>query len=140
MLSKSAQYAVRSTIFLAIQSNESNRINVSHIAEKLQVPSPFLAKLLQQLSKANLISSTKGIKGGFYLSEENKKNTLWDVISCIDGGQKFNSCFLGKPVCNDKNPCVFHEITAEFMEKLREKLQKKSLKSIAEESDVSLFY
>ena len=139
MLSKSAQYAVRSTIYLATQSNEDNRINVNQIAEELQVPSPFLAKLLQQLSRANLISSTKGIKGGFFLSRENKKNTLWDVIKCIDGGQKFNACFLGKQVCNDKNPCVFHEITAEFMEKLKEKLQKKSLRSIAEESNLTFF-
>ena len=139
MLSKSAQYAVRSTIYLAVHSSEENRISVSEIAKELDVPSPFLAKLLQQLSKANLISSTKGIKGGFYLKKESKKNTLWNVIKCIDGGQKFNSCFLGKPVCDDKNPCVFHKITSECMENLMEKLKNKSLEQITRESKVIVF-
>lgn len=139
MLTKAAQYAIRSTLYLASKSSEENRINVNQIAEDLNVPSPFLAKLLQQLSRANLISSIKGPKGGFYFGEENKNNTLWDIIKCIDGGHRFYSCFVGRPICNDENPCAFHEIATEFREKVMNRFNERAIHTLPEEINSYLF-
>lgn len=139
MLTKAAQYAIRSTLYLASKSDVDNRINLNQIAADLEVPSPFLAKLLQQLSRANLISSIKGPKGGFYFSEENKENSLWDIIKCIDGGHRFYSCFVGRPVCNDENPCAFHEIASEFREKVMSRFNERAIYSNPEELKAYLF-
>ncbi len=139
MLTKAAQYAIRSTLYLASKSDKENRINISQIAEDLEVPAPFLAKLLQQLSRANLISSIKGPKGGFYFSDENRENNLWDIIKCIDGGHRFYSCFVGRPVCNDQNPCAFHEIASEFREKVMSRFSDRTVNSKEEDFNPYLF-
>tara|TARA_R110000868_G_scaffold397688_1_gene670473 strand:- start:1169 stop:1573 length:405 start_codon:yes stop_codon:yes gene_type:complete len=125
MLTKAAQYAIRATTYLAENSSEIHKVGIKQISEALDIPSPFLAKLMQQLSKANLVSSSKGPSGGFYFSEENQKNTLWDVITSIDGKHKFKECFLGLPQCNDTNPCEFHEVYAAFRTKLLSEFNQK---------------
>ena len=69
-------------------------ISVKDIANSIDVPSPFLAKLFQQLVRGNIISSTKGPNGGFYLTDENAENTVCDIIENIDWLNKLNECFL----------------------------------------------
>ena len=65
MLSNACQYAIRSILYLSMHSNESHKVGVKVIADELETPQPFLAKLLQQLAKKNLVSSIKGPHGGF---------------------------------------------------------------------------
>ena len=126
MLSKAAQYAIRACLFLATQSDDDKRFTVKQISEELDLPSPFLAKLLQKLSKANLVSSLKGSKGGFYFSTSNKQNNLWDVIICIDENQKFQSCIIGFPECGLDNPCPFHDLVFDFRNKMIGEFQDRS--------------
>ncbi len=120
MLTNACQYAIRSILYLAINSNESKKIGVKKIAEELETPLPFLAKLLQKLTKTNLVSSTKGPHGGFYLSKKDTENTIWNVIECIDNIDKFDNCFLGLAKCNDLNPCPVHFIAAPFKQAILE--------------------
>lgn len=118
MLSNACQYAIRSILYLSIYSDKDNKIGVKKIAEELETPQPFLAKLLQQLTRSDLVSSTKGPNGGFFLSEANKQNAIWDIVMNIDGSEKFDQCFLGLARCEDKNPCPVHHITAPFKKKI----------------------
>ena len=84
MLSNACQYAIRSILYLGMCSDEKHKIGVKIISGELEAPQPFLAKLLQQLNKNGLVTSTKGPYGGFYLSEENKTKTVWDIVLVID--------------------------------------------------------
>ncbi len=93
MLSKSSTYAIRGVLYLALNSNEMQKYSPKEIALAIAVPAPFLAKTLQELTKRNLISSVKGRNGGFYLTEENKQNTLISIVDSIDGLNKFQNCF-----------------------------------------------
>jgi Rrf2 family iron-sulfur cluster assembly transcriptional regulator len=108
MFSKSCKYAIRAVLFLAIHADPDHKIGVKEIAEALDVPKHFLAKILQQLSRYNLITSVKGPSGGFYLSEENRQASLRSVIECIDGPEVFTSCILGLQVCSSEHPCPLH--------------------------------
>ncbi len=108
MFTKSCQYAIRAVIYLSEQNRISKNIGVKEIADALQVPQQFLAKILQQLSKHNLISSVKGPNGGFFLSEANAKITLLDIVECIDGKGALSSCILGLPSCSSDHPCALH--------------------------------
>ncbi len=133
MLSNACQYAIRSILYLAIQSNEKNKIGVKKIAEELESPQPFLAKLLQQLSRKKLVSSTKGPNGGFFLSKKDKQNAIWDVVACIDGTDKFDACFMGLPACGDDNPCPVHFTVAPFKEKILQKFRDKTIAQFTED-------
>ncbi|OEK07652.1 Rrf2 family transcriptional regulator [Flavivirga aquatica] len=118
MLTNACKYAIRSILYLAIKTNEDCKISVKTIADELETPQPFLSKLLQQLTRNRLVSSTKGPNGGFYLSDENKQNTIWDIIEIIDGTSKFDECFLGLSKCEDENPCPVHFIVSPFKKRI----------------------
>ena len=127
MLTNACKYAIRSILYLAMHTNEQQKVGVKKIAEELESPQPFLAKLLQQLNKGKLVSSTKGPNGGFYLSKSDKENAVWDIIKNIDGTSKFDDCFLGLSKCCDKNPCPVHFIVSPFKQKLLENFRDKTI-------------
>lgn len=127
MLSNACKYAIRSLLYLALKTDENNKVGVKKIADELETPQPFLAKLLQQLNKANLVSSAKGPNGGFYLSKKDKENTVWDIVKNIDGTSKFDDCFLGLSECSDDNPCPVHFIVSPFKQKLLANFRDKTI-------------
>lgn len=108
MFSKSCKYAIRAVLYLSIYSDKDKMIGVDVISEELEVPKHFLAKLLQQLSKARLVSSMKGRSGGFYLSDKDLQSNLLSVIEAIDGPGIFTDCILGLKTCSSENPCPYH--------------------------------
>lgn len=133
MLSRASKYAILSTLFLAEHSNKDKKISVKVIAESIDVPSPFLAKLFQQLVRAKIISSTKGPKGGFYLTEKNSAKNVCDIIENIDGLHKLNSCFLGLNECDSKNPCPVHFIVEPFKNSILGKFRDKTILEFSQE-------
>jgi|TARA_B110000305_G_C19459993_1_gene653629 Rrf2 family protein len=133
MLSNACKYAIRSVLYLAIHSDATAKIGVKTIAQELETPQPFLAKLLQQLTRDTLVSSTKGPNGGFYLDDNNKQNTVWDVIKSIDGTKKFDTCFLGLSKCNNNNPCPVHFIVVPFKESILSNFRDKTILEYSDE-------
>lgn len=114
MLSNSCKYAIRSVMYLALNSSVSKKIGSKEVAIKLNIPQAFLAKILQELTRKHLISSTKGPKGGFFLTDENLNNSVLDIVSSVDGLDAFNVCFLGLHTCSSTKPCSVHHIVEPF--------------------------
>tara|TARA_R110002050_G_scaffold283271_4_gene431603 strand:+ start:4965 stop:5405 length:441 start_codon:yes stop_codon:yes gene_type:complete len=135
MLSNASKYAIRAMLYLAQNSSPENKIGAKSIAKELETPQPFLAKILRQLAGNMIISSAKGPTGGFYLSEDNKENRLWDVIVCIDGGHKFEQCYLGLSQCDNKNPCPVHHLVFPFKEKILTTFKGKTINGVVKEME-----
>ena len=113
--------------------SESIKISSKKIANALDIPAPFLAKTLQKLTKKNIISSAKGPHGGFYLTIENRKKTIFDIIDCIENTNKFNQCYLGQLECSEESPCVVHHLYCPFKNQLIKKLKDKTILEMADE-------
>ena len=139
MFSKTCKYAIRAMLYLAMHTDEENKLGVEAIAEGLNVPKHFLAKILQQLTRYNLASSSKGRNGGFYLSDVNKSASLLPVIESIDGPETFTSCILGLPNCSGENPCSFHHQAVEYRNAMLRILGKESIGETAKRIDVNNF-
>jgi Rrf2 family protein len=132
MFSKPIEYALRATIFIARKASIDNKASVQFIAEGIGAPKAITAKVLQQLSKKNggIISSVSGPSGGFYITEEAKKQPMLKVLEIMGGTAVINKCILGFPHCSDAHPCSMHhsykyikkEILALFWEKTIEDL------------------
>ncbi|SNZ01459.1 transcriptional regulator, BadM/Rrf2 family [Flagellimonas pacifica] len=133
MLSNACKYGIRSILYLAMHAEKEEKIGVKNIAEALEAPQPFLAKLLVQLAKNKLVSSFKGPTGGFFLDKENLENSVWDVIKCIDGTDKFEQCFMGLSTCGDENPCPVHFTVVPFKKKILNDFKDKTLKEFVDE-------
>lgn len=133
MLSNSCKYAIRAVIYIALNSNKTKKIGSKIVAEKLKMPQPFLAKILQELSKRHIISSSKGPNGGFYLTPVNLDNSVLDIVDTIDGFDKFNKCFLGLHTCSGDKPCSVHHIVEPFKNDILLKLSNNTIAQFAEE-------
>ncbi len=134
MLSNQSKYAIRAILFLAIYTNKSNKIGSKKVADMIKVPAPFLAKILQILTNAKLVRSSKGPNGGFYLTEKELSNNLLDIIECIDGLESFESCYVGLPRCSDENPCAIHHIASPCRDSLIHELTVRTIADFAEET------
>ena len=132
MLSNQSKYAIRGVLYLAMHADEHNKLGSAIVSKETNIPAPFLAKIFQKLSREGLILSTKGPRGGFYLSDEKLQNSLLDIIECIDGLDAFNNCFLGLPNCSDKNPCSIHHVASRWRDHLIAELKVKTIAEMAE--------
>ncbi len=135
MFSKSCKYAIRAVLYLAVNSDEDNKMGVEKLADELAVPKPFLAKILQQLTKTDLISSTKGRNGGFYLSQKNKSSNLLTVIETFDGKGILTNCVLGLDNCSNENPCPYHHNVQTFRKDFLTQLQNETIEESAKRID-----
>ncbi|MCC8360366.1 RrF2 family transcriptional regulator [Salinimicrobium sediminilitoris] len=123
MLSSSSKYAVNAVLYLAVHSNDKNKIRAKEIAEAIKLPSPFLSKLLQSLSRENIISSSKGPTGGFYLTKQALNTPLIEVVNIIDGTSRLEDCVLGLKKCSSEQPCPVHYSVQPLKQKFRKELQ-----------------
>lgn len=136
MLSNSSKYAVKAVLFLALHSSEMEKIMVKDINEPINVPKAYIAKLLQELVRANIISSTRGPKGGFYLNNENKNQSVMKILNIIDGEKRLTSCMLSLEKCNEKKPCPMHHILSPYRKKILKHLEHKTIKELALEVEL----
>lgn len=109
MLSKSCVYSLRSIIFIAHNATKEDKLGIKEIAKELDLPEPYLGKILQQLTKHKIIQSVKGPHGGFYLDEDSQKTKILKVIDVVDGLDFFHSCGLGLKECSEEHPCPLHD-------------------------------
>jgi Rrf2 family protein len=122
MLSNSCRYGIRAVIYLASQPHAARKTGIRQISADLELPTPFLAKILQDLAKQKILLSSKGPHGGFSLLMDARKIKLIDIVRAIDGDEFFTNCVMHNGPCggkkNSKKYCSLHE----DYEKIRQQL------------------
>ena len=100
MFSKSCEYGLRAIIFLAQQNEQNIKVSLTKISESINSPQAFTAKILQQLTRNNIVKSIKGPYGGFTI-ESDKMDTikLSNVVQILDGDSIFTSVLV-LPICS----------------------------------------
>lgn len=131
MLSSSSKYAINAVLYIAVHANESKKIRVKEVAEAIKIPSPFLAKLLQTLSRERIVSSSKGPTGGFFLTEENLGLHLIEIVKTIDGLDRLEDCVLGLKKCSSEKPCPVHFAVQPFKQEFLRELEENTIESFA---------
>jgi len=81
LFTKSTAYTLQALIEL---SKYDKPVDVNTLSDKTDIPKPFLAKLLQNLSKKNIIRSFKGIHGGFKLAKKPEEIKIIDLFKAIE--------------------------------------------------------
>lgn len=133
IFSKACEYSIRALIFIAQKSDDETRVNIKEISENTGAPAYFTSKVLQDLTKKDLLSSLKGPTGGFYLSAANRQVALLDIVKAVDGNKIFSSCGLGINNCSEKNPCPLHEQYKPIREQLHKMLKTTTIQDLAED-------
>ena len=107
ILSRTTQYAIQALIFMATQPPGVAVLNRT-IAECLKSPPTYLAKILQELCRGNLLYSFRGKQGGFCLRERSDKINLMQIVRITEGPAFTEDCVLGLKTCSDTTACPMH--------------------------------
>jgi len=102
-----ADYAVILMCRLA-QSN-GTPYSAGNLSEETRIPVPTVSKILGTLSRANLLQSQRGLKGGFFLARPSVQISVADIIEAIDGPISLTACAgEGDDDCDYKAGCSMH--------------------------------
>jgi len=132
ILSKSCEYAIRATVYIAYKSYKNEKAGFIEISEEIDSPSHFTGKILQELSRKNIISSSKGRSGGYFI-EKPEELYLVDIIRAIDGNELFSACVMGLKACSDTTPCPMHDQIKPIRTQLLVEFSKKSVHEMVQE-------
>ncbi len=127
--SRTCQYALWALLELARERKSDGKgwVKAEQVAQKLGLPFPMTAKVLQMLVHAHILESVRGPTGGFRLRLPPEKIRLLDVILAIDGPDLFERCALGLPNCDEDNPCPIHHCWNPIRDQLKELFQRTTL-------------
>ncbi len=132
MFSKACEYGIRASIYIGQQSLIDRRVGQKEIAQAIDSPEAFTAKILQILSKNGIIQSVKGPNGGFDIDKVRMAKTkLSDIVSAIDGDSIYKGCGLGLKDCDELKPCSVHEKFKSIRNDLKDMLENTNLHELA---------
>ena len=102
-LSKMTDYA---TVILSHMAQDQQRQHGAQaIAEATGIAVPTVSKIMKILTKAHVLSSTRGVKGGYTLSRAPAKITVASVISALEGPIALTECTASHKSCNQASGC-----------------------------------
>jgi len=105
MFSQTTKYALRAIVWLAAHRNEPQ--TTLEIAAQTRVPAGYLSKVLQALGRANLVSSQRGLYGGFTLARPPHRISVLEVVNAVDPIQRIETCPLGLK-SHGRELCALH--------------------------------
>lgn len=92
MISQTVEYSLRAAVALA--QNGGAPCTAQRLSEITEVPRPYLAKVMQELVRAGLVNSRRGLHGGFELARSPTHLTIWDIIEAVEPLQRIHKCPL----------------------------------------------
>lgn len=140
MLSKTCEYAIRAMIFIAQKSKDGYKVGIKDIARGIDAPEHFIAKILQDLSRKQVVQSLKGPTGGFYLDDRSLKRSLADIVKVVDGDSLFVGCGLGLKQCNESKPCPIHFEFKKIRKEIQVMLEKAEIGKFTDQLDKRLVF
>ena len=78
------EYAYKAVIELAFRYNGDRPVQISTVCEAQGIPKKFLIQLLLRLKNANIVDSSRGVAGGYYLTRPPSRISLADIFRAID--------------------------------------------------------
>jgi Rrf2 family protein len=83
-------------------------LRADEIAASTGAPRNYLAKTLNALAKAGVLTSARGPQGGFSLAIAPDSLTIAQVIDCFETRKPHTRCLLGGGACDPTRPCAAH--------------------------------
>jgi len=130
MLSQTVEYALRAMVQLAWQPETPH--TSEQIAAQTRVPRGYLSKVLQQLVKAKLIRSQRGLHGGFTLVRSPEAITILEVVNAVDPIPRIRECPLGLEA-HQEALCPLHSRLDEALAQLEQAFAETTLAEVAGE-------
>jgi Rrf2 family protein len=103
LLTRNTDYAIRAICY--ISKRKDAVVSVTELVKAIKIPRPFLRKVLQVLASEEIVSSYKGIGGGFKLAKDPYEIRLTDIVEIFQGRVSINKCMFKKALCPNRKDC-----------------------------------
>jgi Rrf2 family protein len=107
LLSRTAEYALRAVLYLAVQRGDGVT-GAADMAAALAVPERYLARVLNVLARRGVLTSSRGARGGFRLALHPSQLVLADIVAPFDAVGEAPQCLLRNQRCGTGEPCIAH--------------------------------
>ena len=128
LITRNTDYAIRALSYIAEQGEKI--VSADQMVKCLDMPRPFLRRILQILNKEGLLNSSKGKGGGFALAVSPEKITITDLMKIFQGTLKLNECTFKKKVCPNVKDCLLKKKIDEIEKEVMERLKAITLESL----------
>lgn len=119
-ISKKAEYALRALAAMARQPGKSWSIH--ELAANERIPVKFLEQILLALRRAGMLSSKRGVGGGYTLMRESAGIRIGEVVGIFDGPIAPVACAAEKPddacSCPDRRSCPIRLMMTEVRKEM----------------------
>ena len=123
-LSSEGRYALRALLYLA-QLGE--RATADRISAEAHIPRRLLARILAELSRAGLVRSEQGRRGGSRLARPPEEITLREAVEATEGPFGVTRCIMQDRNCGTGVPCAMHEAWLDGQRAILEYLERQTL-------------
>ncbi len=103
-IAKLTDYAA--VLMTQLARSPQRQVSAQQLAVELSLPAPTVAALLKKLTRAGLISSVRGVGGGYMLARASRTISMADVIAAIEGPFALTECGLQSGVCSRDAECA----------------------------------
>ena len=103
-LSRMADYGV--ILMVQLARHPAQVTTAATLAQSTRLPVPTVSKLLKQLSRAGLLESRRGTKGGYAISRPLTVVSVADIVSAVEGPIALTECMTAEgTVCEIEALC-----------------------------------
>jgi len=105
MIPQTAEYALRAIVYLGSRTGKA--CTTVELAEEIDAPSSYLAKVMRGLSRAGIVASQRGMGGGYTLVRQPDDVSVLEVVNAVDAFHRISDCPLGRPA-HTSGLCPLH--------------------------------
>ena len=128
-INRKTEYALRGLRYLA-NSRMNETVMIREIAQAADASPAFVAKIFQLLSAAGLVTSSRGVVGGFRLSRPPEKINLREILEATEGPISVNVCVVDDDACDLTDTCAAHKVWRKVRYSLNKMLEQITLKDL----------
>ena len=132
-ISKKSEYAIRALVMIARGGRDSLH-QIQQLSRDEVIPVKFLEQILLILRHAGVLSSRRGVKGGYALARDPEKVTVGEVIRLMDGPLAPVPCASSEPAekcsCPDPDTCALRMLMLKVRHELSETLDNCSIMDV----------
>jgi len=130
-ISAKAEYAVLAVLHLATNATGTNLIQLEEISEKRKIPREFLVQIMSLLGKSGVVSSKRGVGGGYYLVKKPADILLSHIIESVDGAINEFQCEASPSYCLGVDSCALFPIWTKICDFAKAEMSKVNFEQLA---------
>lgn len=120
------------TVILAALAGQPGQVQTATaLAEQTRIAAPTVSKLLKQLQRAGLVTSTRGLHGGYQLARPASQISAAAILDALEGPVTLTDCSAGHGNCGIEDTCRVSRVWQRLNLAIRRSLYDVSLAQLA---------